>query len=70
MDGMSREEGEYDEVSSDSGGEDASDSGEDDEGGTPGVEIGLDALGSHMITDRSSVKDLLVRLALLNGGWD
>ena len=77
MDCMSREQGEYDEDSSDSGGEDASDSGEDDEGGTPGggigdtegVEIGLDDLGSHVITDRSSMKGLLARLALLNARW-
>ena len=74
MDCMSRED-EYDEVveesdedASDSGGEDASDSGEDD-GGLP-VQIGLGDLGSHVITDPSSVKGLLARLALLNARWD
>ena len=75
VDCMSRD-GEHDEAveesdgedTSDSGGEDASDSGEDD-GGLP-VQIGLDDLGSHVITDPSSVKGLLARLALLNARWD
>ena len=78
MDCMSRD-GEYEEVveesdedASDSGGEDASDSGEDDGDlpGAGGVQIGLGDLNSHMITDRSSVKGLLARLALLNARWD
>ena len=78
MDCMSRE-GEYEEVveesdedASDSGGEDASDSGEDDGDlpGAGGVQIGLGDLNSHMITDLSSVKGLLARLALLNARWD
>ena len=74
---MSREQGEYDEVVEESDGEDASDSGDSDEGGTPGgylggtggVDIDLDSLRSHMITDRSSMKGLLARLALLNARW-